>query len=139
MTTLAAIESEIARLGREPHAPHAAAHRLLELAEETLEHWVRAHGGVPTHETREGFRLLALHRQGAQGEPSFNACRETCREAVYHYNLIAAESASVEAPRQVRLMGMVVMHLFLFVSGKLENAKLGEFCCSARPLHAHAS
>jgi len=39
----------------------------------------------------------------------------------------------------VRLMAMVVMHLFLFVSGKLENARLGEFCCSARPLHARAS
>ena len=46
---------------------------------------------------------------------------------------------SSEAPRHVRLMAMVVMHLFLFVSGKLENARLGEFCCSARPLHARAS
>jgi hypothetical protein len=138
VTTLAAIESEIARLREEAQAPHPAANRLLGLAEETLEHWVRAHGEVPTLEAREGFRLLALHRQGARDEPSFNACRETCREAVYHYNLIAADPASVVAPRQVRLMAMVVMHLFLFVSGKLENAKLGEFCCSARPLRAHA-
>lgn len=139
MTTLAAIESEIERVQAEAPAPQLAARRLLELAEETLGHWVRAHGGEPTLETREGFRLLALHRQGAHGEPSFNACRETCREAVYHYNLIAADPEADEAPRRVRLMAMVVMHLLLFVSGKLENAGLGEFCCSARPLHAHAS
>ena len=139
MTTLAAIESEIARLRVEAPSPQVAAQRLMALAEETLEHWVRARSGEPTLETREGFRLLALHRQGAQGEPSFNACRETCREAVYHYNLIAADPDADEAPRRVRLMAMVVMHLLLFVSGKLENAGLGEFCCSARPLHAHAS
>lgn len=139
MKTLAAIESEVARLRVEAQAPQVAAQRLLGLAEETLEHWVRAHGGVPTLEAREGFRLLALHRQGAHGEPSFNACRETCREAVYHYNLIASDPDTDEAPHRVRLMAMVVMHLLLFVSGKLENAGLGEFCCSARPLHAHAS
>ena len=38
--------------------------------------------------TVEGFRLLALHRQGARGDPSFNACRETCRELVYHRNCV---------------------------------------------------
>jgi hypothetical protein len=62
--------------------------RLLALSEQVLEQWIIARGDTPTHETREGFRLLALHRQGARDLPSFNACRETCREIAYHYNLI---------------------------------------------------
>ena len=139
MRPLAAIEADIASLRDAPPAPPEVARALLRLAEETLEHWIDARGAAPTRAEREGFRLLALHRQGAQDEPSFNACRETCREAVYHYNLVAADPASHDAPRHARLMAMVVMHLNLFVSGKLENAGLGEFCCSARPLHAHAS
>ena len=137
MRPLEAIEADIERLRPAGCAPLDAARALLALAEETLEHWIAAHGSAPTRETREGFRLLALHRQGAREDPSFNACRETCREAVYHHNLIAAAPDSIEAPRHAQLMAMVVMHLFLFVSGKLENARLGEFCCSARPLHAH--
>ena len=60
----------------------AAANNLLKASEEVLEHWITARGEIPTDEEREGFRLLALHRQGAKGEPSFNACRETCREVV---------------------------------------------------------
>ena len=47
----------------------------------------------------ESFRLLALHRQGARGVPSFNACRETCREIAYHYNLLGAKRAATSAPR----------------------------------------
>jgi hypothetical protein len=31
---------------------------------------------------------------------------------------------------------MVARHLVLFIDGKLENAGLGEFCCSSRPLRA---
>ena len=72
-------------------AAAGAAAELLRLGEIVLEHWLAAHGKTPTMEQREGFRLLALHRQGAKGEPSFNACRETCRELVYHYNLIMSE------------------------------------------------
>ena len=56
-----------------------AAAELLQASEEVLEHWITARGDVPTTDKREGFRLLALHRQGAKGDPSFNACRETCR------------------------------------------------------------
>ena len=63
----------------------AAAENLLRASEEVLEHWVTAKGEIPTLEEREGFRLLALHRQGCKGDPSFNACRETCREVAYHY------------------------------------------------------
>jgi len=66
----------------------AEAEALLRLGEETLEHWIVARDMEPVTDKREGFRLLALHRQGATGDPSFNACRETCRELVYHYNLL---------------------------------------------------
>jgi len=34
------------------------------------------------------------------------------------------------------MMAMIAMHLYLFVSGKLQSAELGEFCCSSRPLRA---
>jgi len=110
------------------------ADELLALGETILETWLTAHGQTPTTGKAEGFRLLALHRQGARGEPSFNACRETCRELVYHHNLVRLDPASAEAPRRLRLGAMVARHLALFIGGKLEVAGLGEFCCSSRPL-----
>jgi hypothetical protein len=110
------------------------AEELLAAGEAVLESWLAAHGQAPTTGTVEGFRLLALHRQGARGDPSFNACRETCREIVYHRNLIRLEAGAPERARRVRLAAMVVRHLALFVGGKLETAGLGEFCCSSRAL-----
>lgn len=110
------------------------ADELLMLGETILERWLRAHGKTPTADTVEGFRLLALHRQGARGDPSFNACRETCRELVYHHNLVRLEPAHPEASCRLRLGAMVARHLALFIGGKLEVAGLGEFCCSSRPL-----
>ena len=109
--------------------------RLLTLAEQVLELWIAARGETPTQETREGFRLLALHRQGAQDLTSFNACRETCREIAYHYNLAGMHDAAA-AERTLRMMALLVKHLVLFVSGKLQAQQLGEFCCASRPLRA---
>ena len=112
----------------------AVARDLLTLAEDVLAKWARARGFVPTHDTREGFRLLALHRQGAQDVPSFNACRETCREIAYHYNLLTLEPVDAATPQRLRMMTMLVRHLALFVTGKMEVEGLGEFCCASRPL-----
>ncbi len=108
--------------------------RLLALSEQVLEQWIIARGDTPTHETREGFRLLALHRQGARDLPSFNACRETCREIAYHYNLIENSHDAALNSRNARMMALVTRHLLLFVSGKMQSEKLGEFCCASRPL-----
>lgn len=113
------------------------ADELLALGETILEVWLAARGETPTKRIVEGFRLLALHRQGARGEPSFNACRETCRELVYHHNLVRLDPAHVDVARRLRLGVMVARHLQLFIGGKLEVAGLGEFCCSSRPLRQH--
>ena len=111
---------------------------LLLEAEAVLEEWLRARHQAPTLEKSEGFRLLALHRQGARGVPSFNACRETCREIAYHYNLLG-ESAEVPlALHREKMMRMLVEHLKLFVRGKLEVEGLGEFCCASRPLRQNS-
>ena len=107
---------------------------LLAQAESVLEEWVNARGEAPTLETSEGFRLLALHRQGACGVPSFNACRETCREIAYHYNVLGVKH---DAKTEL-MMTMLVEHLKLFVRGKLEVEGLGEFCCASRPLRKEA-
>lgn len=115
-------------------APAAAAAGLLAIGETVLERWLAAHGKTPTSERVEGFRLLALHRQGAKGDPSFNACRETCRELVYHHNLISLDPAHAETARRVTMMALVARHLVYFVGGKLEVAGLGEFCCAAKPM-----
>lgn len=116
----------------------AIAATLLSVGEDVLEHWVTAHGGTPTKEEREGFRLLALHRQGAKDDPSFNACRETCRELAYHYNLVTMDAGSADTTNRLQMMQMVCRHLHLFVSGKLQVAGLGDFCCSARPIRAES-
>jgi hypothetical protein len=130
---LAAIGQRLEALVAAPAAP-ADAPELLALGEQVLQHWVIAKGLEPTDSEREGFRLLALHRQGADGDPSFNACRETCRELAWHYNLLTLEPGQAERPQLARMMALVANHLFLFVSGKMETNQLGEFCCSSRPL-----
>ena len=112
---------------------HPDAQSLLRLAEEVLEAWIVARGATPTGEQREGFRLLALHHQGASGAPSFNACRETCREIAYHYNLLTLE-APEDAGKRLAMMAMLVRHLTLFVGGKLQVGGLGDFCCASRPV-----
>jgi hypothetical protein len=108
---------------------------LLKEAEAVLEEWLRARGEAPTQEVSEGFRLLALHRQGARGVPSFNACRETCREIAYHYNLLDDPQES----RRLPMMQMLVRHLELFVRGKMEVEGLGEFCCASRPVRQQSA
>jgi len=110
------------------------ADELLAAGEAILQTWLIARGETPTDRMVEGFRLLALHRQGARGEPSFNACRETCRELVYHHNLVRLDPGNPDTARRLRLGAMVGKHLALFIGGKLEVAGLGEFCCSSRPL-----
>ena len=117
----------------------AEAARLLGCGEAVLEHWLRAQRSVPTARTREGFRLLALQRQSAHGLPSFNACRETCRELVYHYNLVTEQPTHAETAQRLRMMRFVARHLLLFVTGKLEEAGLGDFCCAAKPLRSGAT
>ncbi len=113
-----------------------SADELLRAGEEILEHWITAKGAEPTSERREGFRLLALHRQGAIDDASFNACRETCRELVYHHNLMKDSQADQEqAQSSLAMMALVANHLVLFVSGKMQEAGLGDFCCSSKPLH----
>ena len=114
--------------------PVAAANDLLAIGEEVLEHWVTARDMEPTDEKREGFRLLALHRQGTKGDPGFNACRETCRELAYYYNLVTIEPEHSATTDRVELMKMISSHLHLFISGKMQVAELGEFCCSSRPV-----
>jgi|BEDMetMinimDraft_2_1075160.scaffolds.fasta_scaffold00553_3 hypothetical protein len=119
-------------LAAESAAPSVTA--LLAEAEAVLSRWLLAHGLTPTEAKREGYRLLALHAQGARHDPTFNACRESCRELIYQCNMaLAAES---EEERQQRLLyaGAVLAHLRLFIEGKLEVAGLGTFCCASRPL-----
>jgi len=115
-------------------AASARADELLRLGEEVLEHWVAAKNKAPTSAKSEGFRLLALHRQGAKSVPSLNACRETCRELVYHYNLISLEPDHADTEKRLTLMRHLARHLYYFVSGKMQSEQLGEFCCSSRPL-----
>ncbi len=124
------------RIDTRTAAPPAAgdAAELLARGEQVLECWVRARGKEPTRDEREGFRLLALHRQGADKDPSFNACRETCRELAYHYNLLTQQPDHADAAQRALMMALVARHLHLFISGKMETEQLGEFCCSSRPL-----
>jgi hypothetical protein len=118
-------------------APIEAAANLLACGEEAMERWIEGRGHVPTLEEREGFRLLALHRQGAKGEPSFNACRETARELAYHFNLITADPTHPQTKRRVQMAAMTAKHLCLFVSAKMQVEGLGEFCCAAKPLRSN--
>lgn len=133
MRSLAQVEAGIESVSLSD-GPVAAADALLGLGESVLENWVVARDRVPTDELREGFRLLALHRQGATGEPAFNACRETCRELAYYYNLVTMQSEHPDTGDRVEMMRLITSHLYLFVSGRMQVAELGDFCCSSKPL-----
>ena len=137
MNSLADIGLRLEKLIGQPPVT-ADAEELLALGEQSLEQWVIAKGREPTQDQREGFRLLALHRQGADKDPSFNACRETCRELVYHYNLLTLQPDHEDAGQRAMMMALVSRHLFLFISGKMESQQLGEFCCASKPLRANS-
>ncbi len=109
---------------------------LQRIGEDVLIQWITARNIEPTNGKREGFRLLALHRQSCKGEPSFNACRETCRELCYYHNLVASDPHHPEIGKRLMLATLVAKHLFLFVSGKMQVENLGEFCCSSRPVRS---
>lgn len=119
--------------------PVAGATFLLHVGEEALENWLHAHDKAPTHELKEGFRILALHRQGAKGDPSFNAVRETCRELVFHYNLIRLQPEEHGTSHRLEMMRLVARHIVLFIAGKLQIAGLGEFCCSSKPIRLEST
>jgi len=134
---IADIEARLEALSAADAGPEAA-EELLSISEEVLEHWITGRGETPTDAEREGFRLLALHRQGCRDMPSFNACRETCREIAYHYNLLKLAPGDGQAERHARMLVLLANHLFLFVAGKMQVEGLGEFCCSSRPLRQEA-
>lgn len=139
MRSLAEIETLLLQ-PLEPRQPaHEAAAELLAMGEEVLSHWLVHKEQVPTLSQREGFRLLALHRQGCKNDPSFNACRETCRELVYYHNLIQAAPAAVEVASYLQSAKAIAYHLCLFVGGKVQDPELGEFCCSSRSLRTDAA
>ncbi len=128
MTSFREIEQGILSARDRPQSLDNPAAHLLEMGEAILENWLIAHDLVPTQEQREGFRLLALHRQGARLEPSFHACRETCRELIYQINLYHVTKDS----QQITMASLVAMHLLLFIRGKMEVKELGEFCCNSK-------
>lgn len=104
----------------------------LMVGEEMLENYLFAKDLSPTDKEKEGFRLLALQRQGCKGDPSFNACRETCRELAYYYNLITTQADSDEMTSRLAMMNMVAKHLVLFIGNKMMDDQVGEFCCSSK-------
>ncbi|MEZ5926697.1 MAG: hypothetical protein R3D57_20200 [Hyphomicrobiaceae bacterium] len=136
MRTLDVIEAEIERLEARSDAPIRSVERLVALAEEAMESWLVAHDRAPTSDRREGSRLLALHHQAARGNPSFNACRETCRELVYAANCLAAAPAGADSTRHAQNAFAITRHLVLFLSAKLQVAGFGEFCCASKPIRA---
>lgn len=134
MTSFSAIDQKLDEIAAKSQTTREDAEILLQIGEEVLEYWLTANDKVPTTQEREGFRLLALHFQGARGDPSFNACRETCREAAYWYNVASGTEDPDELASAVATLRRLVQHLSLFISGKCQSAQLGEFCCSSRPL-----
>jgi len=128
VTSVSDIERAILLIRDCPQQWDDPAGQLLKLGESILENWLIAHDIEPTQDKREDFRLLALHRQGARNQPSFHACRETCRELIYQINLYHIG----KNPQQITMAALVAMHLLLFIRGKMEVQQLGEFCCNSR-------
>ena len=113
-------------------APADIAADYLEMADDTMLHWLKARDLEPTNEKKEGFILLARQRQACKGDPTFNACRETCREIAWHYNLVTLDPDHTLTSKRLNMMRMVTKHLYLFITNKMMDEKVGEFCCSSK-------
>ena len=137
MLALAEIEPQIEAVTPAGGAKDMA-DALLRLGEDVLCHWIEAKGNVPTTKEKEGFRLIALHRQGAKGDPGFNACRETTREVAYRYNVATGVFPEGDPVQALEMMRHLVRHLYLFISGRMQDEELGEFCCSSKPLRLNS-
>ncbi|HHL42773.1 MAG TPA: hypothetical protein ENJ42_04080 [Hellea balneolensis] len=111
---------------------HEIATRYLRAGEEIMLNWLKAKNVAPTDQKKEGFSLLAWQRQGSKGDPSFNACRETCREIAWHYNLLTMDPKHEQTTQRILMMRMVTKHLVLFIGNKMQDEQVGEFCCSSR-------
>lgn len=131
MRTIAELESYM-DAPKPDISPAEQAAIYLQIGEEMLVHWLTAKELEPTMDEKEGFRILALQRQGSKGDPSFNACRETCRELAFHFNLITMEPEHQDTIRRLSMMEMVAKHVVLFISNKMMDDQVGEFCCSAK-------
>ena len=118
-------------------SPVQMAQAYLQAGEDIMLHWLAVRDLSPVTQKKEGFLLLAWQRQACKGDPSFNACRETCREIAYHYNLITLEPDHADTSRRLNMMKMVAKHLVLFIGGKMAEEKLGEFCCSSKVNRVH--
>jgi hypothetical protein len=55
---------------------------------------------------------------------------------VYHYNLVTMQPEHSDITNRLSMMGLVSKHLYLFISGKLQVAGLGEFCCSSKSIRS---
>jgi hypothetical protein len=78
MSAVAAIGDTLEHFEPSVDAPTAAA-ALLACAEQIVERWIEARGERPSEETREGFRLLALHRRTRRA--STRAARRAARSS----------------------------------------------------------
>jgi hypothetical protein len=134
--SLVQIETEIDAIYPMANPP-AAARSYLALAEQTLILWLQSKDVEPTEVKKEGFRLLALHRQGAKGDPGFNACRETCRELAYRYNVVTGSDRADIQQEAAASMTHLARHLALFIGGKMQIAGLGDFCCASKPIRTN--
>lgn len=137
MITLPDIEKRIEQVNVNQD-PTLAAREYLASAEQVLEMWASSKGLEPTNDKKEDFRLLALHRQGAKGDGSFNACRETCRELAYRYNIVMMSDSAEERAQTAKTMTHLALHLYLFIAGKMQVAGLGDFCCASKPIRTDA-
>lgn len=131
MRTIAQLEAD---LDKDPIDGVASeiAQDYLRAGEEVMLNWLAAKNLEPTDKEKEGFLLLAWQRQASKGDPSFNACRETCREIAWHYNLLTMEPDHEDTPKRILMMHMVTKHLLLFIGNKMQDEQVGEFCCSSR-------
>jgi hypothetical protein len=109
-----------------PEEPGPIVAELVQLGEESLEHWLLARGETPAAGNEKELRLLTLQAQCTALEPRFEGCRAACLELIDQTNLVAGEPEHAATAERLLVAVAADFHLYSFVNSRMAEAGLRE-------------
>lgn len=109
-----------------PEEPPPIAIELVQLGEETLEHFLLARDETPAEANDKELRLLTLQAQCAALDARFDSCRAACLEVIDQTNLVAGEPEHAATAERLLVAVAADFHLYSFVTSRMAEAGLRE-------------
>jgi hypothetical protein len=102
-----------------PEEPLPIAGELVELGEETFEHWLIARGETTAADTPPGARLLALQGAAVLGEPAFTDMADKCQQLLRLRDLVVADPKHAETLDRLILATEILGDIYSVVSRRM--------------------